>query len=436
MTPLLKAGLTLVLCLAVTGCSLAPDYKRPEQDIPKEWRSVDLGPSPLNTDWWTRFNDPVLNALVEEALKNNQDLAESLAKIDSAAAKLGVGTSQLAPSVSGAGAATSQSNSTKIANYNSIADRSYVNYQGQLSASWELDFWGKYRNNYTMLSDVLLNTVVSHEALRLSVASQTAQSYFALLALDMQLATAKRTLRTREDAFGIYTSRYRQGDITELDWQRARAEVETARAQVHSSTVAVDSAEASLAVLLGRSPRDIMSAVMPRGGAIIQKMGMEGHLTDFVRGDAPADAELLSMTVAERLAYARKETWGTFKKVFPYILLGVGIGAFIHNWIPAEWIELVLGDGNPFAVVLATLVGAPIYADTFGAIPIAEALYYKGTGLGTVLAFMMSVTTLSIPSLTMLSRVIKPRLMVTFVGLCIVGMCISGYVFNFLQPLF
>ena len=162
------------------------------------------------------------------------------------------------------------------------------------------------------------------------------------------------------------------------------------------------------------------------GGTIIQRMGMEEHLADFVRGDAPADAELLSMTVAERLAYARKETWGTFKKVFP----------FIHNWIPAEWIELVLGDGNPFAVVLATLVGAPIYADTFGAIPIAEALYYKGTGLGTVLAFMMSVTTLSIPSLTMLSRVIKPKLMVTFVGLCIVGMCISGYVFNFLQPLF
>lgn len=172
------------------------------------------------------------------------------------------------------------------------------------------------------------------------------------------------------------------------------------------------------------------------GGAIIQRMGMEEHLADFVRGDAPADAELLSMTVAERMAYARKETWGTFKKVFPYILLGVGIGAFIHNWIPAEWIQTVLGDGNPFAVVLATLVGAPIYADTFGAIPIAEALYYKGTGLGTVLAFMMSVTTLSIPSLTMLSRVIKPRLMATFVGLCIVGMCISGYVFNFLQPLF
>lgn len=172
------------------------------------------------------------------------------------------------------------------------------------------------------------------------------------------------------------------------------------------------------------------------GGTIIQHLHMEEHLADFVRGDAPDDAELLSMTVPERLAYARKETWGTFKKVFPYILLGVGIGAFIHNWIPAGWIQLVLGGGNPFAVVLATLVGAPIYADTFGAIPIAEALYYKGTGLGTVLAFMMSVTTLSIPSLTMLSRVIKPKLMVVFVGLCIAGMCISGYVFNLLQPLF
>lgn len=172
------------------------------------------------------------------------------------------------------------------------------------------------------------------------------------------------------------------------------------------------------------------------GGTIIQRLSMEKHLADFVRGDAPADDVLLSMSVSERLAYARRETWSTFKKVFLYILLGVGIGAFIHNWIPTEWIETVLGDGNPLAVILATLVGAPIYADTFGAIPIAEALYYKGTGLGTVLAFMMSVTTLSIPSLTMLSRVIKPKLMATFVGLCIIGMCISGYVFNFLQPLF
>ena len=127
--------------------------------------------------------------------------------------------------------------------------RSTTAYQGALNASWELDFWGKVRNQYTMLSDVLMSTVIGHEALRLSVAGQTAQGYFALLAQDMQLDTARRTLKTREDAFSIYTSRYKQGDITELDWQRARAEVETARAQVHTSTVAVDKAEAGLAVL-------------------------------------------------------------------------------------------------------------------------------------------------------------------------------------------
>lgn len=171
------------------------------------------------------------------------------------------------------------------------------------------------------------------------------------------------------------------------------------------------------------------------GGAVIQRLGMEGQLADFVRGEA-TDDEMLAMSVRERFAYARGETATTFKKVFPYILVGVGIGALIHNWIPQEFIEAILGDGNPFAVVLATFVGAPIYADTFGAIPIAEALYFKGVGLGTVLAFMMSVTTLSIPSLTMLSRVVKPRLLATFVGVCLVGMIVSGYVFNALQPLF
>lgn len=171
------------------------------------------------------------------------------------------------------------------------------------------------------------------------------------------------------------------------------------------------------------------------GGLVIQRLGMEGQLADFVRGEA-TDEEMLAMGVRERLAYACGETATTFKKVFPYILVGVGIGALIHNWIPQEFIEAILGNGNPFAVVLATLVGAPIYADTFGAIPIAEALYVKGVGLGTVLAFMMSVTTLSIPSLTMLSRVVKPKLLATFVSVCLVGMIISGYVFNALQPLF
>ncbi|MGI6535052.1 MAG: permease [Eggerthellaceae bacterium] len=177
----------------------------------------------------------------------------------------------------------------------------------------------------------------------------------------------------------------------------------------------------------------LMIAIL--GGAFIERLHMDDQIADFVRGDAPTDAELLAMSVRDRLAFAGRETWSTFKKVFPYVLAGVAIGSLIHNWIPQDAVELVLGDQNPLAVVLATVVGAPIYADTFGAIPIAEALYYKGTQLGTVLAFMMSVTVLSIPSLTMLSRVVKPKLLATFVVVCMVGMIISGYVFNFLQPL-
>ena len=159
-------------------------------------------------------------------------------------------------------------------------------------------------------------------------------------------------------------------------------------------------------------------------------------LDTVLRGEAVDAVQAETMTKQERATYALGQTAETFKKVFPFILLGVAIGALIHNWIPQDIVEAVLGDGNPFAVVLATLIGAPIYADIFGTIPIAEALFGKGVGLGTILAFMMSVTVLSIPSLTMLSRVVKPKLLATFVGICLIGMIISGYVFNWLQPLF
>ena len=264
--------LVLALTLLLSACSLAPRYNRPDQEMPKQWRTVDMGLAPLNTDWWNRFNDPVLTELVEEALKNNQDLAQSMANIESAAAQVGVGTAALLPVVNGTGSATAQGASEKGANTvpfeQSRLSRSTTAYQGALSASWELDFWGKNRNQYTMLSDVLMKTVIGHEASRLSVAGQTAQGYFSLLAMDMQLNTARRTLKSREEAFAIYTARYKQGDITELDWQRARAEVETARAQVHTSAVDVDRAEASLAVLLGRSPRDIIERAMVRGKGI------------------------------------------------------------------------------------------------------------------------------------------------------------------------
>lgn len=259
----------LFVCLGLgfllAACSFAPKYEQPKMDIPEAWTKLTPSTQPLNTDWWTRFNDPVLNAMVEEALKNNQDLAAGMAGIRSAAAQAGVGSSALWPSVGAAADLTATGASEKSANSafgpGSTASRWYTNYQGQLAASWEVDFWGATRNNYTRLTNILLQTVLQHEALRLSIAGQVAQSYFAMLSYDMQLDTAKRTLRSREDALRIYTSRYRLGELTELDWQRARAEVETARATVHSTNIALDEAEASLAVLLGRSPKEIWQKV-------------------------------------------------------------------------------------------------------------------------------------------------------------------------------
>ena len=262
---------TVLLCGFMTACSLAPHYERPDFDMPASWRKVDLGSSPLNTDWWNRFSDPVLTSLIEEALRNNQDLASSMANIRSAAAQAGISSAALFPQVTGSASAEGHLASNRTANTNfdtPALSQEYASHQAIFNASWELDFWGKNYNQYTMLTDVLMNTILSHEALRLSIAAQTAQTYFALLAADMQLDTARRTLRSRRDAFAIYTSRYEQGDITELDWQRASAAVETARAQLHQSAIAVDNAESALAVLLGRSPREIIERAMDRGKSI------------------------------------------------------------------------------------------------------------------------------------------------------------------------
>lgn len=266
-------ALLVMSSLSLTACSFAPNYERPEMDMPGEWRAVDMGSEPLHQNWWERFNDPVLNALIMESLTNNMDLEESLAKVDSARAQLGQATSLLFPTINVDGAASSTSSSARAPNSRGFGHetglkQATTTYQGALGGSWEVDLWGKYRNQYTALSDVLLATKVGHAGSRLMIAGQTAQAYFTLLALDMQLDTARRTLKTREEGFGIYTSRYKQGEITELDWLRAKTEVEMARAQMHTSTVGVDRAEAALAVLLGRSPRDIMNRAMERGAAI------------------------------------------------------------------------------------------------------------------------------------------------------------------------
>ena len=185
---------------------------------------------------------------------------------------------------------------------------------------------------------------------------------------------------------------------------------------------------AAVYVLVG-----LVLAVM--GGTIIEKLHMERYVEDFILSAGGVDLEAPSLTRRDRLMYAREQMTGTFRKVFPYILVGVGIGAVIHNWIPQDYVEAVLGGGNPFGVVLATLVGVPMYADIFGTIPVAEALLGKGAQLGTVLSFMMAVTTLSLPSMIMLRKAVKPRLLALFIAICTVGIILVGYLFNVLQPL-
>ena len=171
------------------------------------------------------------------------------------------------------------------------------------------------------------------------------------------------------------------------------------------------------------------------GGILIEKLHLENQVEEFIRNAKQIDIPQEKLTVKDRLKYSLDQMAGTFKKVFPYILVGVGIGAVIHNWIPEDLIVRFLGNGNPFGVIIATIAGVPMYADIFGCIPIAEALLAKGARLGVVLSFMMGVTTLSLPSMVMLKKAIKPKLLGIFIAICTVGIIVVGYFFNAIQYL-
>lgn len=171
------------------------------------------------------------------------------------------------------------------------------------------------------------------------------------------------------------------------------------------------------------------------GGTLIEKLHLENQVEEYIRNGKSIDVPQEELTFKDRIKYAWEQVLSTAKKVAPYILVGVGIGAFIHNWIPEDFIVKVLGDNNPFGVILATIAGVPMYADIFGTIPIAEALLAKGALLGVVLSFMMGVTTLSLPSMIMLRKAVKPKLLGIFVVICTVGIILVGYFFNLIQPL-
>ncbi len=171
------------------------------------------------------------------------------------------------------------------------------------------------------------------------------------------------------------------------------------------------------------------------GGTLIEKLRLEKYVEEYIRNGKAIDVPQEELHFKDRLAYAWEQVVSTAKKVAPYVLIGVGIGALIHNWIPEDFIVTALGDNNPFGVVIATIAGVPMYADIFGTIPIAEALLAKGALLGVVLSFMMGVTTLSLPSMIMLRKAVKPKLLGIFVGICTVGIIIVGYFFNAFQSL-
>ena len=172
------------------------------------------------------------------------------------------------------------------------------------------------------------------------------------------------------------------------------------------------------------------------GGTVIDKLGLEKYVEGYVRDIENVDVEPVEMTRNERITYSKQQVNDIIKKVWLYVLIGVGIGAAIHNWIPQSVVENVIGKNNPFAVVLATAIGIPMYADIFGTIPIAEALFAKGVGVGTVLSFMMAVTALSLPSMIMLSKVVKPKLLVIFITIVSIGILIIGYLFNAISFVF
>ena len=176
-------------------------------------------------------------------------------------------------------------------------------------------------------------------------------------------------------------------------------------------------------------------AIAVSGGTLIEKLHLENQVEEFIRNGKAMDIPQKELHFKDRMKYAWEQMVSTAKKVAPYVLIGVGIGAVIHNWIPEEWIIKILGSGNPFGVIISTIAGIPMYADIFGTIPIAEALLAKGAQLGVVLSFMMAVTTLSLPSLIMLRKAVKAKLLGIFIAICTVGIIVVGYFFNAIQPI-
>ena len=230
-----------LMMLGLAGCSFAPDYQRPQMELPQAWKDPGKGEQ-LDEQWWKRFDDSTLNALVQEALIANRDIAAAVARVDYARAQLGVARAELLPLLSG----QAQGTQTWVDNIK-ITNGSQSPFSAGFGATWELDLWGKLRNAKEAAMYQVLGTEAAQRGMRLSIAAQT------------------RTVKTRTDALRIYTARYEQGLISELDLSRAKTEVETAKTALYQTRISRDAAESALEALLGRSPKDIMDGTVQRG---------------------------------------------------------------------------------------------------------------------------------------------------------------------------
>ncbi len=271
----LKLSLILLGSFMISACSFAPEYVRPELDLPTEWSGYPNTAENINDQWWTRFNDPVLNSLIETALTNNYDLKIMAERVNQARAYAGVTHADLYPQAVGT-SSVGRSQSTQQPYENVPPMLSFLvpaptsSFSLGFQAAWELDFWGKYRNANSAALEQLLAAEYNHQALRLMMVAEVANAYFTLLSLDEQLAVSYRTLATREESLRIYTAQYSEGLINELDYLRASTEVDTVQTSIYALTYQIDNAETALQVLMGESPAQIFDTHVARGNTLTQ----------------------------------------------------------------------------------------------------------------------------------------------------------------------
>ncbi len=257
----IKLQACLIALMLLSACSFAPDHIQPELDLPQTWAEYQDPNSSLSNKWWERFEDPNLNKIIEKTLANNYNLLIAAEQVNQARAYLGVTRADLFPSLSGTGSVGSTMLSRET---NAVIDRTPDFSTLGLSASWELDFWGKYRNATKSAREQLLASEYGQQALIIDVTASTAAAYFTLLSLDEQLAVSRQTLETREEALRIYSERYKEGLINELDYLRASTEVDTVKTTIYILNYQIDNAETALQVLMGESPREILEGGVER----------------------------------------------------------------------------------------------------------------------------------------------------------------------------